>query len=133
MRSKYISGKENFILDTLKSDPSRHYTADDIYELAKKAKFIISFPTIYRRIKMLISEGVIIKYESTDSDKASFGYNVNLIDYKGYHIFCTKCKTLAYIECDVVDSFSFHLLNSHKFQLDKARTVFYGQCEKCST
>ncbi|MDR0751131.1 MAG: transcriptional repressor [Christensenellaceae bacterium] len=132
MTKRYNSEKANFLLEALKKDPSKHYTAEEIHDLAKEAKFLLPIPTIYRRLRILISDGTVIKYEAPDSDKASFGYNVNLIDYKGYHVFCTTCKTLEHIECGMVDSFASHLLSSHNFRLDKARTVFYGQCEKCS-
>ena len=48
-----------------------------------------------------------------------------------FHCKCEKCGKLIHLHCEDVVKLEQHLMESHGFQMDPCRTVFYGICEDC--
>ena len=48
-----------------------------------------------------------------------------------FHCKCEKCGKLIHLHCEDVVKLEQHLMESHGFQMDPCRTVFYGICEEC--
>jgi len=105
-------------------------TASQITDYLKERQVVISRPTVYRQLEKLAKEGKIRKYlfggtscfQYADPDE----YRQDLC-----HLKCEICDGIFDLECDEVDNFSRHILETHEFQVNDSKTVFYGKCKTC--
>lgn len=127
---KYNTKQKEYIINFIKENSYRHITATDIQENlimnGKKA----SLSTIYRTLKELDIDNLIVKYESANENSSCYQY-IGENFKNSYHFKCTSCSGLFHFECESVDNISNHIEHSHKFKVDNSKTMFYGTCDKC--
>jgi len=107
-------------------------TAAQIADYLQKEQVSISRPTVYRQLEKLARDGKIRKYLFGGTSVSSFQY-VDPAEYRQdfYHLKCEICDGVFNLKCDEVDHVSRHISESHAFQVNGSRTVFYGKCKTC--
>ncbi len=115
--------QRRIILDILKSTDI-HPTADWIYEMARKEIPNISLGTVYRNLKILKEEGLII--ELNDGKQSRFDGRVD----NHYHFKCEKCGHIYDIEEKDVDVSCF--LEKKGFTVNSLDITLTGICDKCN-
>lgn len=115
--------QRQLILEILKSTTS-HPTADWIYEQARKELPNISLGTVYRNLKILKEEGLII--ELTDGKQSRFDARID--DH--YHFKCEKCGAIYDIEPKDIQI--KHSLEVKGFLIDTVDVNITGVCSKCN-
>jgi Fe2+ or Zn2+ uptake regulation protein len=117
-----FSHQRELIVNILKNRKD-HPTADMVYESARKKEKNISLGTVYRNLKLLAEEGVIITLETVDKK----------IHYDGdtsrhSHFICTKCGK-------IIDLFKPSETPNELKEMGLAVTgekcVYYGLCKDC--
>ena len=132
METSYNTKQGELILSLIKSEPGKHFTADDIIrELAVSGKSV-GKATVYRHLDKLIKQGLVRKYIADEGQSACFEF----IDNHGncashYHLKCSECGRLLHVECGYLDEVANHVLEHHGFVISPEKTVLYGICEKC--
>ncbi len=115
--------QRQLILEILKSTTA-HPTADWIYEQARKEIPNISLGTVYRNLKILKEEGLII--ELTDGKQSRFDARID----NHYHFKCEKCGSIYDIEPEDIEI--NHSLEFKGFSIDTVDVNITGVCSKCN-
>ncbi len=100
-----------------------HPTAEDVYLSVKKAVPSISLATVYRNLKLLESEGLILRITTGDSDRYD-GHTHN-----HYHFTCKDCRQV--IDLEFGDSSSVPLPKGFDGVITGHSLMFFGLCSNC--
>ncbi len=119
-----------FIINYFLQNKGKHITAEEIYNNFLDNNIKIGMATVYRNLKSIEEDGIIIKYGSVDGGPTCYEYHTEQDNIK-YHFKCEKCGILLHLQCDRIDFLNKHMEENHKFKINKTRTVFYGICENC--
>ena len=101
-----------------------HPTADMIYASARELEPNISLGTVYRNLKLLADEGVIITLETEDK---RLHYDGDISRHS--HFICSECGK-------IIDLFKPSETPKELFELNLTVTgekcIYYGYCPKCN-
>lgn len=101
-----------------------HPTAEDVYLSLKKEMPSISLATVYRNLKLLESEGLILKITTDDSDR--FDGHI----HEHYHFTCNSCRRVLDLELrDGTDINS--LAKNFGGTVTGHSLMFFGICSDC--
>lgn len=126
----YRTRQRDTILELLKNNKDRQFTAEEIcYEL-KKVGNKVGITTVYRYLDRLNSEGRLQRY-ADGKESARYSYcEKECLEH--FHLKCTSCGSLFCADCDFLNGLCSHISGDHGFTVDISKTVFYGVCEKCN-
>ncbi len=113
------------ILDILRSTDI-HPTADWIYERAREYIPNISLGTVYRNLKILKDEGLIL--ELNDGKQSRFDGRID----EHFHFKCTSCNSIYDIDTKDIVSVNESFLIKEGYQVDSYDVIFSGICPRCS-
>ncbi|MBQ4045969.1 MAG: transcriptional repressor, partial [Lachnospiraceae bacterium] len=134
MKAQYRTKQRDEILSYIKEVDKQHFTAADIRDYFSTREKAVSTTTIYRQLEKMVDEGILKKYFIEEGSCACFEY-VDPEDHVSgvscYHCKCERCGMLIHMNCEEITGLQKHLMESHHFQIDPNRTVFYGICRKC--
>lgn len=105
---------------------SEHPTACMIYELLKKEITSLSIGNVYRNIRILIEQGLLVSRE--------FGNGIEHFDamtYLHYHFICEKCTSVSDFTMPVQESITKNAQKMSQHTIHNHTINFYGICEKC--
>ena len=104
-----------------------HPTADEVYFSVKKDLPNISLATVYRNLKLLESEGLILRITTDDSDRYD-GHTQN-----HYHLMCDCCKKVS--DLNIKGDVDLNGLPDKEFQgeIRSHALLFFGLCKNCKT
>ena len=122
----YNTKQKEIILNTIKKQ-KHAFTVKDIYnEINTKT----GLTTIYRLIDKLVEEKQLNKFISDDN--TTYYQYLEKCDQKNhFYLKCDKCKDIFHIDCDCINELSNHIINNHKFKLNKENIIIKGICDKC--
>ena len=127
----YKTKQRESILECLRQNTDKHFTADDIVETLRIHGENVGRTTVYRYLDKLCDEGVVRKYVISDGGSACFQLcSENCREH--FHLMCVKCGRLIHTECSYLSGVGEHVKSKHGFTLDPVRTVLYGVCAECS-
>lgn len=127
MKRSYNTKQKDSIMLAIDSFGEKHFTAEDIFRILASDSGV-GVSTIYRHLDKLAGEGKIQKYFLEGQGAC---YQKKECKEKHFHLKCTKCGRLEHLSCDNLKKISSHVLDEHGFEIDSARTVFYGVCREC--
>ena len=133
-KAPYKTKQMTEILTFLKSVQGRHVTVNEICDFFREKGISVGTTTIYRHLEKMVKEGLAAKYVVDGSSSACFEYlgaEEHCHKTSCFHCKCEKCGKLIHLHCEDVVKLEQHLMESHGFQMDPCRTVFYGICEEC--
>ncbi len=120
------------VLDCFVKNRSKHLTAEDVFNLLKEHKSLVSRATIYRCIKNLLKEGVIKEYKLSRKSSACYQYiSKESGCYEHCHLICSRCEKVIHFESAQVLNFKKNLDKENGFLVDIPSTSFYGVCKSC--
>lgn len=104
-----------------------HPTADEVYFSVKKDLPNISLATVYRNLKTLENEGLILRITTDDSDRYD-GHT-----QKHYHLMCDNCKRIH--DLNIKTDFDLNDLPDSKFagEIRSHALLFFGLCADCKS
>ncbi len=113
------------ILEILRSTDI-HPTADWIYEKARQVIPNISLGTVYRNLKILKDEGLIL--ELNDGKQSRFDGRVD----QHFHFKCLSCNSIYDIDNRKIVNIEHNDLRKEGYQVQSFDVVFSGICPKCN-
>jgi len=120
-----ITKQRKAIFQAIQGDTS-HPTAEELYLRVKEEMPTISLATVYRNLKLLAEEGLILEISRADGP--------NRYDYQThehYHFLCDQCGIVQDLEIPVQSHLDSQL-NAQGFSVRTHETIFHGLCCKCS-
>lgn len=125
----YRTRQRELILERLIEASERHITADELAEMLRGEK--VGRSTVYRTLERLVESGEVRRYYMPDGG-ACYQYAAGENCHEHHHLKCVRCGRLLHAECGFLDELAEHIMQHHRFTLDRSRTVLYGVCEQCS-
>ena len=122
----YNTKQKDIILDAIKCH-SHEFTVKDIYEYLNHK---VGLTTIYRMVDKLFNDGILNKSISRDNI-TYYQYLSECDEENHFYLKCNCCGDIVHIDCDCIKDLSNHIINNHKFILDKKNIIINGICEKC--
>ena len=119
-----LTNQRTLILEFIQS--SKNYpTAEEIYNSLKLTLPRLSLSTIYRNLKSLESENVIISIKTPDK---KIRYQIKGADIARFY--CTNCRKLSEIPlAEIIDI--KRRLETRGLKISKTNFIFEGLCERC--
>lgn len=119
-----MSRQKTLIYEIVASTMS-HPTADWVYEQARREMPRISLGTVYRNLKQLTAEGMLLEINTT---RGASRYDANLSKHS--HLRCTRCNRLEDVPQREIDFVPRSRLR--RYQILEFRIEFLGICPACS-
>lgn len=126
IKKDYTTKHRKFILDLLKENQGKKFTADEIIHLINKEEVIISKATVYRNLDYLFNKGLIKKI-NLDNICSCYIYNKE----KCVNFCCDKCGEVTQISSRAFDALNHKLSKEFHFLIDQSKTIIHGTCYKC--
>ena len=122
------------ILQYIASPGSGHVTAAQIMAHFAHSGARIGRATVYRHLDKLTESGHVRRYTIDGISGACFQYTGQCEDCPLHlHLKCEACGKLIHLDCELLPEIARHMLHSHSFQINPAKTVLYGQCKSCQS
>lgn len=121
----YRTKQRRAILAVL-SGNSSHPTAEQVYRQIRRQIPHISLATIYRNLKRLAEEGLILELSFPDEPNHYDPYTE-----LHYHFRCDLCGRIYDLESSQVQI--AHRLDHQGFSVRGQQAIFYGACTGCRT
>ena len=130
-RNSYKTKQRELILDAIRSFDGGHFTVAEVMLRLSSSGAGIAQSTVYRELDRLLGSGEINRFETGGQGKACYQLSSAEDCRSHFHLRCTECGELIHMDCDFMTSLAQHVKESHGFEIDPSRTVFYGLCSKC--
>ena len=122
----YNTKQKDLIINEIKKS-NRSFTIKDIHN---KLKDSVGLTTIYRVIDKLVDDGMINKY--IDKDNITYyEYLEECNCHNHFYLKCDKCGTMEHVDCDCIEDLSKHIVDEHKFLLNREHIIIKGICKEC--
>lgn len=131
--SHYHTKQGDAILAYIASLDGAHVTVEHIFRHFENQGIPIGLTTIYRNLEKLLTSGKIRKYTLDGTSSACYQYAEEPpSDGDHFHLKCEACGELFHLQCETLQTLHRHVASEHAFQINQAKTVFYGTCHQCS-
>ena len=132
-KTGYQTKQKSQILAYFAAHSGDHITAAALLHALNQQGASIGAATVYRQLEKLEAEGLVRRYALDDRGSACWQYTggENTVCRHHFHLKCTECGTLFHLDCGHLHEIADHVATEHGFQIDPARTVFYGICDQC--
>ena len=104
-----------------------HFTAEDLLLEVKQKKMVVSRPTIYRTLNLLVEAGLLRKLRFGDRDAYEHDYGYPEHD----HLYCTKCNKIIEFHNEELIDLRERVCREQNFRAESHRLVISGLCDEC--
>ena len=116
------------VLDVLLENPSKHLSAEEVFNLARGKIPHIGMATVYRALERFASLGILSKIMF---DEGKYRYELCCDDeHQHHHIICLKCNTIIEVEEDLLQELEDHI-ESQGFRVVNHKLKIYAICPAC--
>lgn len=105
-----------------------HRTAEEILHDARKLHKNVSLATVYRTLKLLQNQGLVIAHNFSDGHKF-FEPLDHLLHHD--HLICQQCGLITEFFNEELEVLQESIAKNHKFTIHHHRMELYGLCHKC--
>ncbi len=106
----------------------RHFTADELLEVARRADKRVSKATVYRTL-LLMS-----KYKLLDEHDFGRGstYYEQMVGYAHHdHLVCLRCGKIIEFQNDAIEQLQDQVVKEHRFLMLTHSLKLFGLCPEC--
>lgn len=125
----YKTKQKQVILNCLADRSNEPLSAKDVYTLCEQNGAPVGLATVYRHLESLTADN-IIKRIVTDINKVFYQYSNN-DSGTDFYLKCNHCGRILPISCNTLHTAANHVAEAHGFQIDNAKSIFYGHCNNC--
>lgn len=122
-----VTGPRVKILHILKTAPSRHLSAEDIYKLLLDWGEEISLATVYRVLTQFETAGIILRHHFEG------GHSVFELDDQAHHdhLVCIQCAKVIEFVDELIEKRQRAIAEKHDFQMTDHYLYIFGVCSEC--
>ena len=132
MKGEYKTRSRNYIIDYLKRNADKRFTAKDIVEALSEKGDVVNRSTIYRNLERLCQEGSLIKYKEADINASCYQYSEkHEACHQHIHAQCSNCGKIFHLKNSIFKAAEKKLLSEYGIDIDYGKTVLIGLCKDC--
>lgn len=110
----------------------KELTVAEIAELLKESGSDMGIATVYRAVKRLESEGILVRCVSGTNSKTRYRYASPDNSVRSVHrVFCTICGRIIDLPYKFTDKLEKSVADMTEFALTEHQLMFYGHCPDC--
>ncbi len=122
-----LTSQRRAIVDTVFAT-DRHFTAEQLLEMARKMDATVSRATVYRTLPLLTESGMV---HEMDFGKDYKVYDPNYADHPNHnHIICNDCEKIVEFESDKLDQLENEITHRLGFAIKSQQLRITGSCEE---
>ena len=127
-----VTTQRVLVLSVLMSNPEKHFTAEEIYELVKSSYPEIGLATVYRTIQLL-SENQLVDRISLDDGFARYeiGNMGDATKHHHHHLICRRCGKVLSFRDDLLEELEAKILSTTGVYAVNHEVKLYGYCQEC--
>lgn len=130
MSSNYATKQRAAILSYIEKMGDDYQSASEILDGLSALGEKMGLTTIYRHLKKLENEGLVISNQlegvmSKSYRASNLGDNPENIKF---YLQCEDCGKVVNFECHEIGHLYAHLQRDHCFSVNPEKTIFYGHC-----
>lgn len=116
----------------LELNRDKEMTVSEIAELLKESGSDMGIATVYRAVRRLEEEGVLIKSVNGATSKAAYRYAGPDETVRSAHrVFCTRCGKTVDLTYKFTDKLEKSVSDTTGYSLTDHQIMFYGLCPEC--
>jgi Fur family transcriptional regulator, ferric uptake regulator len=109
-------------------DARRHVSADELYELVRKAKPGIGHATVYRTLRLFAEAGLAHERRFADG---FLRYEYAASDSHHHHLICTLCGVIIEFQSEKIEQLQRVVAKRNRFLVQSHKLDVYGLCAAC--
>lgn len=114
------------IYDYFKNNPSKHPTAEEVYDELKKQDITIGVATVYRNLRNLVEQGIL---REINIEKQGVRYD--FLEHEHYHFICDTCGNIENFMLDTLQQINTEVEDTTQGIILSKDLVFRGICKTC--
>ena len=122
-----VTTSREIICNILEKAGHEHFTADSLFQLARKQSKEIDLATIYRTFELL--EELDIIEHSHQAHSSGLYYLKN--QQTNTHIACESCSNIEDISDKTMSKVNELIAKDSGYKIEKNHFVYSGKCKKC--
>ncbi len=133
MKVEYKTRSRNVIVEYLKENADRRFTAKDIIDAISDEGKNVNRTTIYRNLERLCQEGRLVKYKEADINATCYQYSEeHKACHEHIHAQCSECGKIFHLKNEIFNSARKKMRSEYGIDIDYGKTVIIGICDECS-
>ena len=106
-----------------------HLSADEVYAMARRELPNISLATVYRNLRDMTKQGLLLEIRTEGEDKVRFdGFTK-----PHYHFKCLRCGRIYDLDPDLYENaLDGKVQERYGHRVKNHQVVFYGICRECA-
>ena len=130
MKNEYKTKARGLILDYLKNNADKRFTAGEIFEYIKTEDEGVNRTTIYRNLDRMCEQGSLMKYKEPNQDAWFYQYSDSHQHCNEHmHAQCSECGKIFHLESEFVEDFEKNLQSVYGLNLSADKTIIIGRCD----
>ncbi len=132
MQNEYKTKTRYAIIEYLKENADRRFTARDIVDALAEAGVNIDRSTIYRNLERLCGEGKLVKYKESAVNATCYQYTEGHDSCnKHMHAQCEICGRIFHLDSDLFEKLGQDTKKEYGIEIDYGKTVIICRCSAC--
>ena len=116
----------------LELNREKEMTVSEIAELLKEAGAEMGIATVYRAVRRLEEEGILVRSVNGATSKTTYRYAGPDTSVRSIHrVFCTSCGKITDLPYKFTDRIEKSVSDATGFSLTEHQIMFYGLCQNC--
>ena len=132
MKGEYKTKTRNYIIEYLKENADKRFTAKDIVDALSSKGDSINRSTIYRNLERLSQEGSLVKYKENDINASCYQYSEkHEACHQHMHAQCSDCGRIFHLDNHLFEEVEKQMRSEYGIDIDYGKTVLIGLCDEC--
>ncbi len=132
MSSERLTKQKQAFRRFFEANREKELTVAEIAEMLKESGNNMGIATVYRAVKRLESEGILVKCINGATSKTRYRYASHDNSIRSVHrVFCTVCGKIVDLPYKFTDKLEKNVADLTGFALTEHQIMFYGLCPDC--
>lgn len=123
-----MTAQRRLIFETLEKS-GNHLTAEEVYSRARYIDPSLNLSTVYRALRWLESENLVITRLFQD-DRRQERFDA-VLPSEHHHFICTQCKSVNEFDTDLLNRIKLDFELESGAKVEMGSIVLYGLCARC--
>lgn len=124
-----LTPQRRVVLEVLAAQPERHFSAQELYERARRRAPALGLATVYRALLLFERAGVVSRLNvGQEEDRFEFELERG---HHHHHLVCLGCGRIFEFREDLLDELEHRIEAETGFQVVDHSLHFTGYCARC--